>query len=145
MLHETLPLTLSMPYPLCPILGKVGLHADLSPLCARNQEFCRRFSSLKKQRLANVINQGQNKGENQHGEGARQHTIAFEDHSQDFLEWDVKDGVVVACRPFQEWAWKGTKVDMTKAQESQLWPIITLSGATKVIQYLVSAMSRTEA
>jgi hypothetical protein len=34
---------------------------------------------------------------------------------------------------------------MTKAQESQLWPIITLSGATKVIQYPVSAMSRTEA
>ena len=72
-----------------------------------------------------------------------QHTIAFEDHGQDFLEWDIQDGVVVACRPLQEWAWKGTKVDMTKAQEGQLLPIITKSGA-KVIQYPVITISRTE-
>ena len=74
-----------------------------------------------------------------------QYTIAFEDHGQDFLEWDVKDGVVVACRPFQEWAWKGTKVDMRRAQEGQLLPIIATSGQTKVIKYPVIAMSRTEA
>ena len=73
-----------------------------------------------------------------------QHTIEFEDHGQDFLEWDVIDGVVAACRPFQQWAWKGTKVDMKKAQEGQLLPIITKSGATRVIQYPVIAISRTE-
>ena len=72
-----------------------------------------------------------------------QYTIAFEDHGQDFLEWDVKDGVVVGCRPLQEWAWKGTKVDMSKAQAGQLLPIITASGQTKFIQYPVSALSRT--
>lgn len=44
-------------------------------------------------------------------------TVVFEDHGQDFLEWDLEpdadvptDYVVVACRPFQEWIWKGTKV-----------------------------------
>lgn len=37
-------------------------------------------------------------------------TVHFEDHGQDFLEWDIKDGVVVGCRPFQGWLWIGTKV-----------------------------------
>ena len=72
------------------------------------------------------------------------HTIVFEDHGQDFLEWDVRNGVVVACRPFQEWAWKGTRVDMTKAQEGQLLPIITKRGENRVVLYPVVAMSRTE-
>ena len=72
------------------------------------------------------------------------HTIVFEDHGQDFLEWDVRNGVVVACRPFQEWAWKGTRVDMTKAAEGRLLPIITPRGTSMVIRYPVVAMSRTE-
>jgi hypothetical protein len=38
-------------------------------------------------------------------------TIVFVDEHQDFLEWDVnKEGVVIACRPFQSWVWTGTKV-----------------------------------
>lgn len=44
-------------------------------------------------------------------------TVVFEDRGQDFLEWDLErdesvptDYVVVGCRPFQEWFWKGTKV-----------------------------------
>ncbi|MCK5235903.1 MAG: hypothetical protein KAR06_02870 [Deltaproteobacteria bacterium] len=37
-------------------------------------------------------------------------TVYLEDHGQDFLEWDIEDGVVVACRPFQDWFWKGTRV-----------------------------------
>ena len=36
--------------------------------------------------------------------------VYFDDQGQDFLEWDIQDGVVVGCRPFQEWLWKGTKV-----------------------------------
>jgi len=37
--------------------------------------------------------------------------VYFEDHGQDFLEWDLdENGVVIACRPFQEGIWKGTKV-----------------------------------
>lgn len=35
-------------------------------------------------------------------------TIHFEDHGQDFLEWDIDDnGAVVDCRPFQRWHWCG--------------------------------------
>ncbi|MDO9334186.1 MAG: hypothetical protein Q7T57_06675 [Dehalococcoidales bacterium] len=40
-------------------------------------------------------------------------TVELEDHGQDFLEWDLKDGVVVACRPFQGWVWNGTLVHNT--------------------------------
>ncbi len=36
-------------------------------------------------------------------------TVHLEDHGQDFLEWDIEDGKVIACRPFQEWFWKGTR------------------------------------
>lgn len=39
-------------------------------------------------------------------------TIVFEDHGQDFLEWDVDDdGVVVGCRPFQAPFWCGVIVE----------------------------------
>jgi len=51
---------------------------------------------------------------------------------------------VVACRPFQEWAWRGTRVDMTKAAEGQRLPIITKRGENRVVLYPVVAMSRTE-
>lgn len=38
-------------------------------------------------------------------------TIVFEDHSQDFLEWDIDEhGVVVGCRPFQASTWCGGRV-----------------------------------
>jgi len=37
-------------------------------------------------------------------------TVELEDHGQDFLEWDIEDGVVVDCRPFQGWLWNGTRV-----------------------------------
>ncbi len=37
-------------------------------------------------------------------------TVEFEDHGQDFLEWDIVNGKVVAVRPFQEWVWKDAKV-----------------------------------
>jgi hypothetical protein len=73
-----------------------------------------------------------------------QHRIVFEDHGQDFLEWDIIDGVVADCRPFQGFVWKGTKVDMRKAREGQLLPIITASGKSMLIKYPVIAMSRTE-
>lgn len=38
-------------------------------------------------------------------------TLVFEDQGQDFLEWDIDDeDKVVACRPFQGFAWIGTMV-----------------------------------
>lgn len=39
------------------------------------------------------------------------YTIHFEDHGQDFLEWDVDAaGLVVGCRPFQASVWCGLEV-----------------------------------
>lgn len=39
-------------------------------------------------------------------------TIVFKDCGQDFLEWDLnQDGIVIDCRPFQSWLWKGSKVE----------------------------------
>jgi hypothetical protein len=32
-------------------------------------------------------------------------TVDFEDHGQDFLQWDICNGVVVDCRPFQSSVW----------------------------------------
>lgn len=47
--------------------------------------------------------------------GTKIRTIHFEDHGQDFLEWDLDaDNVVIACRPCQGWVWIGNKV-MNKA------------------------------
>lgn len=37
-------------------------------------------------------------------------TITFEDHGQDFIEWDIDKNKVVGCRPFQAWVWCGNKV-----------------------------------
>ncbi len=38
-------------------------------------------------------------------------TIYFEDHGQDFLEWDIDDeGFVVDCRPAQSDIWNGHHV-----------------------------------
>lgn len=36
--------------------------------------------------------------------------VYLEDRGQDFLEWDIEDGIVVGCRPFQAWMWEGTRV-----------------------------------
>ena len=36
--------------------------------------------------------------------------VHLEDHGQDFLRWDIKDGVVVESYPFQGWLWNGTKI-----------------------------------
>jgi len=37
-------------------------------------------------------------------------TVYFQDLGQDFTEWDIEDGVVTDCQPFQAWLWVGTKV-----------------------------------
>lgn len=38
-------------------------------------------------------------------------TIRFQDHGQDFLEWDLAaDGQVVDCRPCQAWMWCRARV-----------------------------------
>lgn len=37
-------------------------------------------------------------------------TVTFENHGQDFLEWDIEAGKVVDCRPSQAGYWIGTEV-----------------------------------
>lgn len=36
--------------------------------------------------------------------------ITFEDTGQDFLEWYVRDGIVIDCQPFQGYVWVGRRV-----------------------------------
>ena len=49
------------------------------------------------------------------GEGTKI-TVHFEDLGQDFTEWDIENGIVTGCRPFQAWMWVGTKVLNTSIQ-----------------------------
>lgn len=37
-------------------------------------------------------------------------TVVLEDHGQDFLEFDIKGGHIVATRPFQGGVWNGAEV-----------------------------------
>lgn len=37
-------------------------------------------------------------------------TVVLEDWGQDFLEFDIKGGRIVATRPMQGWVWNGMKV-----------------------------------
>lgn len=64
-------------------------------------------------------------------------TIFFEDHGQDFLEWDIEDGVVVDCRPFQGWLWNGTRVHSTDISPGLLLDITTRSGRRTRLRYPV--------
>ncbi len=56
-------------------------------------------------------------------------TVYFEDHGQDFLEWDIKDGKVVACRPFQAGVWVGTVVHNKRIAKNTRLIIDTPSGS----------------
>ena len=47
-------------------------------------------------------------------------TVTFEDHGQDFLEWDIQDGKVIACRPFQAGIWVGLEIHSTPVPREQL-------------------------
>ena len=57
-------------------------------------------------------------------------TVYLEDHGQDFLEWDIEDGVVVGCRPFHWWMWKGTKVHNTDIRPGDVL-VITAPGSER--------------
>jgi len=64
-------------------------------------------------------------------------TVYFEDHGQDFLEWDIEDGKVVGCRPFQEWLWKGTLVHNTSIQPGDFLEISDKDGIRRTVNYAV--------
>jgi len=64
-------------------------------------------------------------------------TIYLEDCGQDFLEWDIEDGIVVGCRPFQGWLWNGTEVHNTNIKPGDTLDITTKSGDRTALNYLV--------
>lgn len=47
-------------------------------------------------------------------------TVTFKDQGQDFLEWDIREGKVVECRPFQASIWCGREVHSTPVPGNQL-------------------------
>ncbi len=63
-------------------------------------------------------------------------TVYLEDHGQDFLEWDIENGKVTGCRPFQGWLWIGTKVHNTIIQPGDILEI-TLKGGRTTLNYPV--------
>ncbi|WP_309376038.1 hypothetical protein [Rhodoferax sp.] len=64
-------------------------------------------------------------------------TVTFQDHGQDFLEWDIKDMTVVGCRPFQAWVWVGKKVHTMPTLPMQQIVIINEAGEPRPIRYPV--------
>lgn len=63
-------------------------------------------------------------------------TVYLEDHGQDFLEWDIEDGVVIESRPYQDWLWKGTKVHNTDIKPGDILEI-TVRGNRTSLNYPV--------
>ena len=67
--------------------------------------------------------------------------VTFKDEGQDFLEWDIEDGRVVACRPYQEWLWKGTKVTTRKIRPGVRLGIIDSEGVRRKLVHPVESVT----
>ena len=70
--------------------------------------------------------------------------VTFEDEQQDFLEWDIKDGVVAACRPFQGWLWNGTKVHNASIKPGDLLDITAPKQERATLNYRVIKVEKIE-
>ena len=68
---------------------------------------------------------------------ASQQKIILEDHGQDFLEWIVKDGIVISCTPFQSQVWVGTQIHNTNIQKGDILNITTKFGSKSTLNYPV--------
>jgi hypothetical protein len=64
-------------------------------------------------------------------------TVELEDHGQDFLEWDIENGEVIACRPFQEGVWKGVKVHNETFEPGTILDITLPDGRRSTLKYPV--------
>jgi hypothetical protein len=67
-------------------------------------------------------------------------TLELEDQGQDFLRWDVLNGVVVGCSPFQGSLWNGTKVLSAKVGYSP--EIVTRHGERTFLRYPVTKITK---
>lgn len=54
-------------------------------------------------------------------------TVRFEDHGQDFLEWDIENGKVIGCHPFQGSVWIGCFVRNQSIRKGSFLHILTKS------------------
>jgi hypothetical protein len=69
-------------------------------------------------------------------------TVYLEDHGQDFLEWDIKDGAVVDSRPYQAWVWNGTIVHNENIKRGDILNITSKIGTRMTIKYPVVRVKR---
>lgn len=65
-------------------------------------------------------------------------TVKFEDKGQDFLEWIIKDGIIIDCQPFQFDFWVGKKVKIDNDIAS-----IERQGEWRTINYKVISVEPT--
>jgi hypothetical protein len=69
-------------------------------------------------------------------------TITFEDRGQDFLEWTIRDGRVVDCRPFQQDLWIGHEiVSMSCIMPGDIVQIRSKAGTVGSIKYPVEKVT----
>ena len=69
-------------------------------------------------------------------------TVTFKDQGQDFLEWDIENGVVVGCRPFQSRVWVYTRIHNTDIQPGDHLRITTPRGKARVLNYSVESVTK---
>ena len=62
-------------------------------------------------------------------------TITFEDHGQDFLEWDIVNGIVTDCRPCQASVWIGVRVLNRRLGRGVLVRVQTKGAAALTMNY----------
>ncbi|NYT80917.1 hypothetical protein H0A70_05335 [Alcaligenaceae bacterium] len=60
-------------------------------------------------------------------------TVRFEDRGQDFLEFDIENGKIIAARPFQHDIWAGREVVSTGIAAGDYLVIRTAAGQRTII------------
>lgn len=67
--------------------------------------------------------------------------VTFEDRLQDFLEWHIRNGVVIDCLPYQAWLWVGTRVHNEEILPGDILQITTRhDGERCTIKYPVESV-----
>ncbi|QRE00437.1 hypothetical protein [Burkholderia phage BCSR52] len=72
-----------------------------------------------------------------------QTTIQFEDRGQDFLSWTLdENGVVIECKPFQAWLWKGRQVvDHASLSSGDVVHFLDNDGHMRPLKYRVASIT----
>lgn len=66
--------------------------------------------------------------------------VEFEDNGQDFLEWEIQDGVVIECRPLQWWMWENSTVHTTRIAPGARLDVTTPTGNRITLRHAVIAV-----